>query len=122
MITLEQARTIVEQGDVLLADLNYLDQYISAFRKVPGDMVMCRAFSVAPGTPSDYGRFGGSASVELLPVPKAQAISALLRERTKMVAKLAELGVEAPQLPPDGNDTDAESTSSLIARFSRREA
>lgn len=119
MITLEQARTIVEQGDGLLADLNYLDQYISTFRRVPGDMVMCRAFSVAPGTPSDYGRFGGSASVELLPVPKAQAISALLRERTKVVAKMAELGVEAPPPPDDGMDI-GDRAASLCEKFSRQ--
>lgn len=97
MITLEQARTIVEQGDNLLAELLDVDRRLSAFQNVNGDVVVCRAVSLAPSEDDHtFSAYKGRASVEILPVPKAQAISAVLRERAKLVAKLAELGVYEP--------------------------
>jgi hypothetical protein len=91
---LSQLAQLMEQGHDLQRRLDAANRVIKAFEAVKGDMVACIAFSVPPGTPeSDYGRshrFG----VEALPITKAFAISAAVREREKVLAELRDLGVE----------------------------
>jgi hypothetical protein len=99
MITLEQAQRIVEEGERLRSELQHIDSTIASFHCVEGDVVMCRAYAASPGgaEPLYYAR--NKSSVEVLPIPKSQALSALNRQRSKLVARFAELGVEAPPAP-----------------------
>lgn len=92
MITLEEARRILEDGEAAMEELRWCDNKIAGFRAMAGETVQCIAFARPPGAGSDYGRFSQTWA-EVLPIPKAHAISALERQRSKVLARLAELGV-----------------------------
>jgi len=94
MTTLSQLEKLLEQGRELKEELDAVDYRLSRFAALEGDVVPCRAF--AAQTTMDFGR-GGGLYVEVMPVAKSVVISALQRERSKILQRLRDLGVEADE-------------------------
>lgn len=66
---------------------------LDAFERFDGETVPSTAY-----IPRDPNQMGGlSGCVDLLPVPKSQAVSAAKREVSKIVEQLAHLGVEVDE-------------------------
>lgn len=76
----------LETVNDLKIQLRAVDEVLAAFQRVPGD-------TVAAYATSDRANYSRGYRVQLLPVPKSLAVSAALREREKVVARLAALGV-----------------------------
>lgn len=97
MLKLSQLEELLEIGRELQEQLRQADHTLAAFEAIEGPTVPCRAI-----TPSSFDvgyRRVATAVVDLLPVPKEQAISAAIRARSKIVQELANLGIEVDSPP-----------------------
>lgn len=92
MMKLSHLKTVQMLRDALTE----ADRILRQFEAVKEDTVP----AVACLESRDFGRFAG-AHVALLPVPKQVAVSAAIRERSKIVQQLAELGVEVDHVQED---------------------